>query len=124
MLAEAQIIIFYMGIKKHSTRHILFFSKINIQKIYTDSEKKVINTFKSELIRSYSRKWVAFCSVHTVMTSECQFHKMAQQNPELFWCGDDQKSKRLFNCNVWKLANFVSEAWNKIVHHAFSRWTI
>ncbi len=40
MLAEAQAIIFYIGIKKNSTHHILFISKRNNQKVYTDSESE------------------------------------------------------------------------------------
>lgn len=38
---------------------------------------------------------------------------MSGQNPEMFWCTDDDRREWLFNFNAYKLATFVSKAWRK-----------
>lgn len=39
---------------------------------------------------------IFFCTVHTDDLRKSIFHEMAQQNPEIFWCTDDQTLERLF----------------------------
>lgn len=41
------------------------------------------------------------------------FTEMSVKNPEIFWCSDDDRMNWLSNFNVFKLANFVCEAWKK-----------
>ena len=43
---------------------------------------------------------------------------MSVQNPEMFWCSDNDKMEWLFNLNAYKMATFASEvfaseAWTK-----------
>ena len=41
------------------------------------------------------------------------FTEMSVKNPEMFWSCDDIKMDWLFNCNDFKLAKYVTEAWKK-----------
>lgn len=42
------------------------------------------------------------------------------QNPEIFWCSDEQNLEWLFNFNVFKTASFISQAWKRRQVHLFN----
>lgn len=48
-----------------------------------------------------------------MMILESIFHEMSRQNPDIFWCTDEQTLEWLFNLEVFKFANFVSKAWKR-----------
>ncbi len=47
-------------------------------------------------------------------------NKAFAQNPEMFWCTDDDRMERLFNFNACKLTSFVSQAWKKCQQGLFN----
>ena len=53
---------------------------------------------------------------------EVLFHEIYGQNPEIFWCSDEQKLEWLFNFNVFKTASFISQAWKRRQVHVFHKF--
>ena len=51
---------------------------------------------------------------------EVLFHEIYGQNPDIFWCSDEQKLEWLFNFNVFKTASFISQAWKRRQVHLFN----